>query len=155
MRDDVLSTGEFFEVAAQSMTARSIRIISPYDSDLFRQIPNTTTIAGQAHGAAYDLGIGSNFQPRSPTAMTASVRLDTSNALRIAVTWFFTVGSAKLRTRPIALLLFPSIISDSTSTCRSVRPRSAGQAGGRLATGGFSSCPTRGSFAAISSLRTI
>ncbi len=97
------------------MTARSIRIISPYDSDLFRQIPNTTTIAGQAHGAAYDLGIGSNFQPRSPTAMTASVRLDTSNALRIAVTWFFTVGSAKLRTRQIALLLFPR-----RSVCRRV-----------------------------------
>src|SRR5260370_41750725 len=143
MRDDVLSTGEFFEVAAQSMTARSIRIISPYDSDLFRQIPNTTTIAGQRHGAAYDLGIGSNVEPRSRTAMTASVRLDTSNALRIAVTWFFTVGSAKLRTRQIALLLFPSIISDSTSTCRSVRPRSAGETVWRFASGGVSApCPT-------------
>src|SRR6266853_5921099 len=89
--------------------------------------------------AAYDLGIGGNFQPSWPTAMTASVRLDTCNALRIAVTWFFTVGSAKLRTRQMALLLFPCIISDSTSTCRSVRPRSAGETVGRLATGGLSS----------------
>src|SRR5258708_6160662 len=86
-------------------------------------------------GAAYDLGIGGNFQPSSPTAMTASVRLDTPNALRIAVTWFFTVGSAKLRTRQIALLLFPCIISDRTSNCRSVRPRSAGETVGRLGTG--------------------
>src|SRR5215470_14937095 len=89
--------------------------------------------------ADYDLGIGGSFQPRSATAMTASVRLDTPNALRIAVTWFFTVGSAKLRTRQIALLLFPFIISDSTSTWRSVTPRSAGETAGRVATGGFSS----------------
>src|SRR5215831_13646196 len=88
--------------------------------------------------AAYDLGIGGSFQPSSATAITASVRLDTPNALRIAVTWFFTVGSARLRTRQIALLLFPCIISDSTSTCRSVRPRSAGETVGRLAAAGLS-----------------
>jgi hypothetical protein len=39
--------------------------------------------------------------------MTASVRFVTFSALRMAVTWFFTVGSARSRLRQIALLLFP------------------------------------------------
>jgi class 3 adenylate cyclase len=105
-----------------------------------------TTMNARTIDEHYDLDIGGNFQPSLPTAMTASVRLDTPNALRIAETWFFTVGSAKLRTRQIALLLFPSIISDSTSTCRSVRPRSAGKTVGRLTGAGVSlHCRGKGS----------
>ena len=56
---------------------------------LIRSTQPITTTAGQIgppHSTAYDLGVGGNFQPSSPTAMTASVRLDTFNALRIAVT---------------------------------------------------------------------
>src|SRR5262249_52627536 len=64
-----------------------------------------------------------NFQPDSPTAMTASVRFDTFNALSIAVTGFFLVGSAKLRTRKLALLFCPCNISASTSSCPSVNRR--------------------------------
>src|SRR5262249_62395778 len=94
---------------------------------------------GTHRAAAYDLGIGGSFQPSAATAMTAPVRLDNPSALRIAVTGFFTVGSAKLRTRQIALLLFPFIIIDSTSTWCSVRPRSAGETAGRLAASPFSS----------------
>src|SRR3954467_3568788 len=59
--------------------------------------------------------------------MTASVRFLTFSALRMAVTWFFTVGSARSRARQIALLLFPCIIRARISTCRSVRPSSRGE----------------------------
>src|SRR5690606_9113129 len=65
----------------------------------------------------------------APAAMTASVRLVTLSALRIAVTWFFTVGWARSSTRQIALLLLPCIMRTSTSRCRGVRPSTA--AGGR------------------------
>src|SRR5436309_15853808 len=57
------------------------------------------------------------------TLITASMRLVTFNVLRMAVTWFFTVGSAKLRARQIALLLFPCSMNARTSRCRAVRPR--------------------------------
>ena len=66
-------------------------------------------------------------QPRALTAMTASVRLVTFRAFRMAVTWFFTVGSARSSLRQISLLLLPCIIRASTSSCRSVRPRSPGK----------------------------
>src|ERR1700678_2369716 len=69
-----------------------------------------------ANGGRYELATGGNSQPNSETAITASVRLVTANALRIAVTWFFTVGSARLRTRQIALLLLPCIMRASTSS---------------------------------------
>src|SRR5882672_5667368 len=49
-------------------------------------------------------GTGGNFQPNAPTAMTASVRFVTFRALRIAVMWCFTVGSATSRIREIVLL---------------------------------------------------
>src|SRR5215510_8797222 len=70
-----------------------------------------------------------HFQPRSPTAITASVRLLTLSVLRMAVTWFLTVGSARLSARHIALLLLPFIKSPKISPCRGVRPRSAGFTG--------------------------
>jgi hypothetical protein len=76
--------------------------------------------------------------------MTASVRFVTFNALRMAVTWCFTVGSATSRAREIALLLFPSIMRASTSIWRSVKPRSAGEAW-RTGTGSFASVRTRAS----------
>src|ERR1043166_6439589 len=68
-----------------------------------------------------------SFHFNSLTAMTASVRLLTFKALRTALTWLFTVGSVRSSTRQMALLLIPCIMSDSTATCRSVRPRSAGE----------------------------
>ena len=74
-------------------------------------------------------GTCGSCQPSAPTAMTASVRFVTFNALRIAVTWCFTVASATSRMREIALLLFPSIMRASTSIWRSVKPRSAGETG--------------------------
>ena len=61
--------------------------------------------------------------------MTASVRFVTFSALRTAVTWFLTVGSAKSSIRPIALLLLPCIIRANTSICLSVKPRSRGDVG--------------------------
>ncbi len=72
--------------------------------------------------------------------MTASVRLVTSSAFKTAVTWFLTVGSARSRARPIALLLLPCIIRASTSTCLSVSPRSRGEVAGLLA----AACPCAG-----------
>jgi len=52
------------------------------------------------------------------------VRFEAPSAFRMAVTWFFTVASARSSRRQIALLLLPSIINASTSACRPVRPRS-------------------------------
>ena len=46
-----------------------------------------------------------------------------------------TVGSESSSRRQIALLLLPCIISASTSTCRAVNPRSAGDACGLTAFG--------------------
>ena len=60
------------------------------------------------------------------TASTASVRLSTPSARRIAETWFLTVGSARPRARQMSLLFLPCISSASTSSWRPVRPRSAG-----------------------------
>src|SRR5690606_8677769 len=77
----------------------------------------------------YESAGGRKSQPSAPTAMTASVRLLTLSAFRMAVTWFFTVGSARSRVRQIALLLLPCIIRARTSTWRSVRPRSRGERG--------------------------
>jgi hypothetical protein len=53
--------------------------------------------------------------------MAASVRFVTFSDLRMAVTWFLTVGSAKFNTRQIALLLFPCIKTARTSRCRAVK----------------------------------
>jgi HlyD family secretion protein len=60
--------------ARVAITART----SPYSTD--------EAECQSAHGAIYGLDAAVNFQPNSPTAITASVRLDTSNALRIALT---------------------------------------------------------------------
>jgi hypothetical protein len=59
---------------------------------------------------AYELVISGKFHLNPLTAITASVRLVTFNAMRMAVTWSFTVGRAKLRDRQISLLLFPRIM---------------------------------------------
>src|SRR5262245_12971286 len=75
----------------------------------------------------YEFGTGGNSHFNALTAITASTRLFTFSALRMALTWLFTVGSVRSSTRQIALLLLPCIISASTSTWRSVNPRSAGE----------------------------
>ena len=68
-------------------------------------------------------------KPELPIAITASVRFVTLMALRMAVTWFLTVGKAIFNVRDIALLLLPFMMSPKTSTCRLVRPKSAGFTG--------------------------
>src|SRR5262249_51124594 len=62
-----------------------------------------------------------------PTAITASVRLVTWSALKIAVMWFFTVCSAADSAREIALLLLPSTRGGSTWICLWVSRRGGGR----------------------------
>src|SRR5262249_25759577 len=83
----------------------------------------------------YESEIRGNFHFKAVTAITASVRLLTFSALRMALTWLFTVGSVRSSARQIALLLMPCITRASTSTWRSVNPRSAGEAEHRSAAG--------------------
>src|SRR6185437_13436198 len=73
---------------------------------------------GDISGRLHDSDLGDDPHPIFPSLITASVRLVTLSALRTAVMWFFTVGTAILRVLAMILLLFPFIRSSSTSICR-------------------------------------
>ena len=62
-------------------------------------------------------------RPRRLTMTTAWVRLVTLSALRTAVTWTFTVASARPSARQICLFDLPCAMSASTCCWRPVKPR--------------------------------
>src|SRR5262249_45661821 len=69
-------------------------------------------------------GVAGSFRPSLPTAMTAWGRVLTPSALSIAVTWVFTVPSARGGSRQTIFLGLPCTLSARTWAWPSVRPTS-------------------------------